>query len=186
MRQRKRNEVRFLQPLLASSHSARSPLSLARLARFATLTSTRRVAKGSQNEGGVGEMSRTGGKLPENRILFVKNCSFKTTGADLYDLFGKYGSIRQIRMGNGAKTKGTAFVVFEEPLDVRRVTPAASSSCSRRRFAFAGQDCIRAFERIPFARTISRRSVNFQHPTTPHSTHPVPPSALPPSGEASP
>lgn len=66
-------------------------------------------------------MSRTGGKLPENRILFVKNCSFKTTGADLYDLFGKYGSIRQIRMGNGAKTKGTAFVVFEEPLDVRSV-----------------------------------------------------------------
>lgn len=64
-------------------------------------------------------MSRTGGKLPENRILFVKNCSFKTTGADLYDLFGKYGSIRQIRMGNGAKTKGTAFVVFEEPLDAK-------------------------------------------------------------------
>ncbi|KAM0747352.1 hypothetical protein T439DRAFT_99512 [Meredithblackwellia eburnea MCA 4105] len=48
----------------------------------------------------------TGGKLPPdaNRILFVKNLNYKTRGDDLYDLFGKYGAVRQIRLGNEAKT----------------------------------------------------------------------------------
>lgn len=41
-------------------------------------------------------------------------------GADLYELFGKYGAIRQIRIGDQAgKTKGTAFVVFEEIGDAK-------------------------------------------------------------------
>lgn len=101
-------------------------------------------------------MSRTGGKLPENRILYVKNLSFKTRGEDLYDLFGKYGSVRQIRVGTEAKTKGTAFVVFEEAQDVRSVigTPYHDSPSP-----FAGQDRIRALERISLARALSRRSV---------------------------
>lgn len=54
-----------------------------------------------------------------NRILFVKNLNYTITGEDLYDLFGRYGSIRQIRLGNEAKTKGTAFVVFDDVMDVR-------------------------------------------------------------------
>jgi hypothetical protein len=54
-----------------------------------------------------------------NRILFVKNLNYTITGDDLYDLFGRYGSIRQIRLGNEAKTKGTAFVVFDDVMDVR-------------------------------------------------------------------
>lgn len=60
-------------------------------------------------------------KLPPgaNRILFVKNLNYQITGEDLYDLFGRYGSIRQIRIGNEGKTKGTAFVVFEDVMDVR-------------------------------------------------------------------
>lgn len=60
-------------------------------------------------------------KLPPgaNRILFVKNLNYQITGEDLYDLFGRYGSIRQIRIGNEAKTKGTAFVVFDDVMDVR-------------------------------------------------------------------
>jgi pre-mRNA branch site protein p14 len=37
----------------------------------------------------------------------------------LYELFGRYGSIRQLRIGNEPKTKGTAFVVFEDVMDVR-------------------------------------------------------------------
>ena len=67
----------------------------------------------------------TQAKLPPgaNRILFVKNLNYQITGADLYDLFGRYGSIRQIRIGNEARTKGTAFVVFDDVMDVR--TPAA-------------------------------------------------------------
>ena len=60
-------------------------------------------------------------KLPPgaNRILFVKNLNYQITGEDLYDLFGRYGSIRQIRIGNEGKTKGTAFVVFDDVMDVR-------------------------------------------------------------------
>ncbi|CAH7669576.1 hypothetical protein BY996DRAFT_6408893 [Phakopsora pachyrhizi] len=54
-----------------------------------------------------------------NRILFVKNLNYKTKGEDLYDLFGKYGAIRQIRIGTDAKTRGTAFVVYEDILDAK-------------------------------------------------------------------
>lgn len=63
-------------------------------------------------------------KLPPgaNRILFVKNLNYQITGDDLYDLFGRYGSIRQIRIGNEGKTKGTAFVVFDDVMDVRNLT----------------------------------------------------------------
>ena len=32
-----------------------------------------------------------------NRILFVRNLPFKITSEELYDLFGRYGAIRQIR-----------------------------------------------------------------------------------------
>ncbi len=64
-------------------------------------------------------------KLPPgaNRILFVKNLNYQITGEDLYDLFGRYGSIRQIRIGNDQKSRGTAFVVFDDVMDV-------SSCCS--------------------------------------------------------
>ncbi len=62
-------------------------------------------------------------KLPPgaNPILFVKNLDYQITGDDLYDLFGRYGSIQQLRIGNetNTKTKGTAFVVFSDVMDVR-------------------------------------------------------------------
>jgi len=66
-------------------------------------------------------MQRPTAKLPPgaNRILFVKNLNYQITGDDLYDLFGRYGSIRQIRIGNEAKTKGTAFVVFDDVMDAK-------------------------------------------------------------------
>jgi pre-mRNA branch site protein p14 len=51
-------------------------------------------------------------------MLFVKNLNYNISGEDLYDLFGRYGSIRQIRIGNEPKTKGTAFVVFDDVMDV--------------------------------------------------------------------
>jgi pre-mRNA branch site protein p14 len=54
----------------------------------------------------------------------VKNLNFKTKGDDLFDLFGKYGPIRQVRIGNGQKTRGTAFVVFEDVLDVSSFVPS--------------------------------------------------------------
>jgi pre-mRNA branch site protein p14 len=48
----------------------------------------------------------------------VKNLNYQITGEDLYDLFGRYGGIRQVRLGNEPKTKGTAFVVFDDVMDV--------------------------------------------------------------------
>lgn len=47
--------------------------------------------------------------------------NFNITGADLYDLFGKYGPIRQVRVGTSSelKTKGTAYVVYESPDDAK-------------------------------------------------------------------
>ncbi|XP_004347840.1 pre-mRNA branch site protein p14 [Capsaspora owczarzaki ATCC 30864] len=60
-------------------------------------------------------------RLPKdvNRILFVKNMPFNVADDDLYDLFGKYGAIRQIRVGTAPDTKGTAYVVYEDILDAR-------------------------------------------------------------------
>ncbi|KAK0539536.1 hypothetical protein OC835_000858 [Tilletia horrida] len=52
-------------------------------------------------------------------ILFVKNLNYSTTGADLYDVFGRYGAIRQVRIGDGPKTKGTAYIAYEEVADAK-------------------------------------------------------------------
>lgn len=46
-----------------------------------------------------------------NRILYVRNLPFKITAEELYDIFGKYGAVFQIRLGERSKdTRGTAFV----------------------------------------------------------------------------
>ncbi|KAK2162630.1 hypothetical protein LSH36_95g07059 [Paralvinella palmiformis] len=64
---------------------------------------------------------KTNLKLPPevNRILYVKNLPYKITAEEMYDIFGKYGAIRQIRVGNTAETKGTAFVVYEDIFDAK-------------------------------------------------------------------
>ena len=41
-----------------------------------------------------------------NRILLVKNLPFNITADEIYDLFGKYGAIRQVRMSDSNDTKG--------------------------------------------------------------------------------
>jgi hypothetical protein len=33
-----------------------------------------------------------------NRILYVRNLPYKITSEEMYDIFGKYGAIRQIRV----------------------------------------------------------------------------------------
>lgn len=33
-----------------------------------------------------------------NRILYVRNLPFKISSEEMYDIFGKYGAIRQIRL----------------------------------------------------------------------------------------
>ncbi len=63
--------------------------------------------------------SRANTRLPQevNRAIYVRNLPFKISAEELYDLFGKYGPIRQIRQGVANDTKGTAFVVYEDIYD---------------------------------------------------------------------
>ena len=48
-----------------------------------------------------------------NRILYVRNLPYKITTEELYDIFGKFGALRQVRIGVTAETKGTAYVIYE-------------------------------------------------------------------------
>ena len=54
-----------------------------------------------------------------NRVLYVRNLPFKITAEEMYDIFGKYGAVRQIRLGTAADTRGTAFVVYEDIYDAK-------------------------------------------------------------------
>ncbi|KAF3358236.1 hypothetical protein VdG1_03013 [Verticillium dahliae VDG1] len=55
-----------------------------------------------------------------HRALFVKNLSYNVTPEELFDLFGKFGPIRQVRQGIANNTKGTAFVVYEDVMDAKQ------------------------------------------------------------------
>mmetsp|Transcript_46541 Transcript_46541/g.54388 ORF Transcript_46541/g.54388 Transcript_46541/m.54388 type:complete len:141 (-) Transcript_46541:597-1019(-) len=64
----------------------------------------------------------TNSRLPPevNRILYVRNLPFKISAEELYDIFGKYGAVYQIRLGDKSKdTRGTAFVVYEDIYDAK-------------------------------------------------------------------
>ena len=54
-----------------------------------------------------------------NRVLYVRNLPFKISSEELYDIFGKYGAIRQVRLGVNNDTRGTAFVVYEDIYDAK-------------------------------------------------------------------
>ncbi|XP_052901920.1 splicing factor 3B subunit 6 [Anopheles moucheti] len=54
-----------------------------------------------------------------NRVLYVRNLPYKITSDEMYDIFGKYGAIRQIRVGNTPESRGTAFVVYEDIFDAK-------------------------------------------------------------------
>jgi pre-mRNA branch site protein p14 len=65
---------------------------------------------------------KTQSRLPPevNRILYVRNLPFKITAEELYAIFGKYGAVFQIRLGDKSKdTRGTAFVVYEDIYDAK-------------------------------------------------------------------
>mmetsp|Transcript_13945 Transcript_13945/g.41051 ORF Transcript_13945/g.41051 Transcript_13945/m.41051 type:complete len:126 (+) Transcript_13945:92-469(+) len=69
----------------------------------------------------AGAMRSRQARLPPevNRALYVRNLPFKITAEEMYDIFGKYGAIRQIRLGNATDTRGTAFVVYEDIYDAK-------------------------------------------------------------------
>merc|ERR1719287_68065 len=75
---------------------------------------------GGGGPGGAGGARRNARLAPEvNRILYVRNLPYKISNDELYDIFGKYGSLRQIRKGNTAETKGTAFVIYDDLFDAK-------------------------------------------------------------------
>ena len=55
-------------------------------------------------------------RLPPDvtRILYIKSLPFTITPTDLYDIFGRYGTIRQLRLGTTPATRGRAYVVYED------------------------------------------------------------------------
>ena len=61
-------------------------------------------------------------RLPPDvtRILYIKSLPFTISADDLYDIFGRYGAIRQIRLGSTSTTRGKAFVVYEDIFDAQR------------------------------------------------------------------
>ena len=69
---------------------------------------------------GGGRRASTTRLPPEvNRVLYVRNLPFKITAEEMYDIFGKYGAVRQIRLGTATDTRGTAFVVYEDIYDAK-------------------------------------------------------------------
>lgn len=70
-------------------------------------------------------MSQQNGKktvplAPEvNKIIYVRNLPYKITAEELYDVFGRFGLVRQIRKGKSAKQKGTAIIVYEDIYDAK-------------------------------------------------------------------
>lgn len=54
-----------------------------------------------------------------NRILYVKNLPYNMKSDEIYDLFGRYGPIRQVRIGDQPSTKGSAFVAYYDIHDAR-------------------------------------------------------------------
>eukprot|EP00798_Chlamydomonas_sp_ICE-L_P024606 gene24606-10225_t len=54
-----------------------------------------------------------------NRCLFVRNLPFNISSEEMYDIFGKYGPIRQIRVGTSKESRGTSYIVYEDIYDAK-------------------------------------------------------------------
>jgi pre-mRNA branch site protein p14 len=71
-------------------------------------------------------MSSRAPPLKNSRVIFVRNLPYKITAAEMYAVFGRYGALRQVRVGDAAATKGTAFIVYEDAADARAACDALS------------------------------------------------------------
>lgn len=59
-------------------------------------------------------------------MLFVRNLPWKITAEELYDTFGRYGALRQVRVGTAPETRGSAYVVYEDIFDAKAACEALS------------------------------------------------------------
>jgi len=93
---------------------------------------------------------RAGKLAPEvNKILYVKNLPYKITAEEMYDIFGKFGAIRQIRIGNNPETRGTAFVVYEDIFDAKNACEHLSGfNVSNRYLVVLYYQSTRAYKRL--------------------------------------
>ena len=75
-----------------------------------------------------GSVRNAGTRLPPDvtRILLVRNLPFKITAENLYEVFGAFGTIRQLRMSNAQETKGSAFVIFDDIFDAKNAVDKLS------------------------------------------------------------
>ena len=62
-----------------------------------------------------------------NRFIYVKNLPYKITSEELYDIFSKFGPVRQIRRGTRNENKGTAFIVYDDIFDAKNAVDRLSS-----------------------------------------------------------
>ena len=70
--------------------------------------------------------SKSAEKGIASHILFIRNLPYKLTPDSMYDLFGRYGLVRQVRVGTAKDTRGTAFVVYQREEDARTAHGALS------------------------------------------------------------
>jgi pre-mRNA branch site protein p14 len=54
-----------------------------------------------------------------NKIIFVRNLPYKITDDELYQVFARFGQVRQIRKGAKGDKKGTAFIVYDDIYDAK-------------------------------------------------------------------
>lgn len=76
---------------------------------------------------------------PKSRSL-----PYKITAEDMYDIFGKYGPIRQIRLGSTNTTRGTAYVVYDDIFDAKDAFENLNG------FQVAGRYLVVSLRRITF------------------------------------
>jgi len=62
--------------------------------------------------------ARANVRLPPevNRVLYVRNLPYKITAEEMYDIFGKYGAIRQIRLVAKARVSSVLLIRMSRTL----------------------------------------------------------------------
>ncbi len=108
-------------------------------------------------------MSRSNKLAPEaNRILFVKNLAYDIDSTALFDLFGKFGPIRQIRAGSTNTTKGTAYVVYEDVLDAKQACDKLNGFNFRNRYLVVLYHQIEKMAKMEAKEDIAARQANLE------------------------
>jgi pre-mRNA branch site protein p14 len=54
------------------------------------------------------------------RVLVAKNLPYRASAEEVANLFDRYGTVRQVRLGVEPETKGTAYIVFDDLFAAQR------------------------------------------------------------------